>query len=103
MAWFVAPGSASTLDNVVTVRPVEGGWSVSSSLSDQPLMFMSGAAAEAKARSLAEVIAAAGGDVLVIVHDRRDVMVGTFRYFADDPPARPFKAPVAPSGRVPAE
>lgn len=103
MAWFVAPGPASALDNLVTVRPVEGGWSVVSSLSDQPLMFTSGAAAEAKARSLAEVIAAAGGDVRVLIHDRRDVMIGAFRYFAADPPAPALSEPIPARGPVPAE
>lgn len=103
MPWFVTPEPGSAFDNVVTVRPVEGGWSVVSSLSDQPLMFTSGAAAEAKARSLAQVIAAAGGDVRVVVHDRRDVMVGAFRYFAEDPPAVTISAPGRVRGWVPAE
>ncbi|MBA4792756.1 MAG: hypothetical protein H2041_03725 [Phenylobacterium sp.] len=103
MAWFVAPGPDSALDNVVAVRPVDGGWSVISCLSDQPLMFVSGAAAEAKARSLAQVIARAGGDALVVIHDRRDVMVGTFRYFAEDSPAAEVTAPRAATDRIAAE
>ncbi|MDP1618400.1 hypothetical protein [Phenylobacterium sp.] len=80
MAWLEKAGAA--LDNVVTVTPVEGGWSVTSSLADHPLMFFSGAHAEAKARSLAQVIASAGGDAQVIVHDRRNALIGTVRYFA---------------------
>lgn len=80
MAWLSKAGGAT--DNVVAVTPVEGGWSVTSSLADHPLMFISGAQAEAKARSLAQLIAAAGGDAQVIVHDRRNTLIGTVRYFA---------------------
>lgn len=80
MAWLSKAGGAT--DNVVSVTPVEGGWSVTCGLADHPLMFMSGAHAEAKARSLAQLIAAAGGDAQVIVHDRRNTLIGTVRYFA---------------------
>ncbi|MFT4936964.1 MAG: hypothetical protein ACI9LT_003687 [Pseudoalteromonas distincta] len=80
MAWLLKAGGAT--DNVVSVTPVDGGWSVTSGLADHPLMFMSGAHAEAKARSLAQLIAAAGGDAQVIVHDRRNTLIGTVRYFA---------------------
>lgn len=82
MTWLWKVGADH--DNIVSVTPVEGGWAVTSSLSDQPMMFLSGAEAEAKARSLARLIAAAGGDAQVIVHDRRNAMVGAVRYFAAD-------------------
>lgn len=91
MAWLSKAGGA--LDNVVAVRPVEGGWSVTSSLSDHPLMFISGADAEAKARSLAQVIASAGGDAQVVVHDRRNTLIGTVRYFAADSSAVELSVP----------
>lgn len=82
MTWIWKVGAAQ--DNVVSVTPVEGGWAVTSSLSDQPMMFLSGVQAEAKARSLAKLIANAGGDAQVIVHDRRNALVGAVRYFAAD-------------------
>ncbi len=70
--------------SIVSVAPVEGGWAVTSSLSDQPLMFLSGAQAEAKARSLAKLIAAHGGEARMVVHDRRNVLVGAVRYLGDE-------------------
>ncbi|MDP1874565.1 hypothetical protein [Phenylobacterium sp.] len=82
MAWLAKVGEA--VDNVVSVSPVEGGWSVTCGLADHPLMFISGADAEAKARSLAQLIASAGGDAQVLVHDRRNTLVGTLRYFAEE-------------------
>ena len=82
MTWLWKVGAVQ--DNVISVTPVSGGWAVTSSLSDQPLMFLSGAQAETKARSLARVIAGAGGDAQVIVHDRRNVMIGAVRYFAEE-------------------
>ncbi|MBW0151067.1 MAG: hypothetical protein Q8L59_12900 [Phenylobacterium sp.] len=88
MTWLSKAGGAS--DNVVSVTPVDGGWSVTSGLADHPLMFMSGAHAEAKARSLAQLIAAAGGDAQVIVHDRRNTLIGTVRYFAAEAVAADF-------------
>ncbi|MDO8902163.1 MAG: hypothetical protein Q7V15_12495 [Phenylobacterium sp.] len=103
MAWLAKAGATS--DNLITVTPVEGGWSVTSSLCDHPLMFMSGAHAEAKARSLAQLIATAGGDAQVVVHDRRNALIGTVRYFAVEGievgPTEPAMSvpPIASSGR----
>ena len=70
------------MDQVVTVTPVEGGWSVACSIIGHPLMFSSGAKAEEKARSLAAVLANNGQDARVMVHDRRNTLIGTVRYFA---------------------
>ena len=70
------------MDQVVTVSPVDGGWKVMCSITGQPLMFSSGAKAEEKARSLAEVFANSGQDARVVVHDRRNTLIGTVRYFA---------------------
>ncbi|HMO42599.1 MAG TPA: hypothetical protein PKB04_04605 [Phenylobacterium sp.] len=89
MPWLWKVDSAR--DNIISVTPVEGGWAVTSGLSDQPLMFLSGAQAEAKARSLAKLIAAYGGDAQVVVHDRRNVQVGALRF------------PAQPSGLVSGE
>ena len=69
-------------DHHISVMPVEGGWRVLSPLDDTPLMFLSGAKAEAKAKALAEQLAAAGRDARVLIHDRTQALVGTWRYFA---------------------
>lgn len=94
MTWLWKVGADH--DNIVSVTPVDGGWAVTSSLSDQPMMFLSGAQAEAKARSLAKLIAGAGGDAQVIVHDRRNALVGAVRYFAADDPGN--EAALTPIG-----
>ena len=47
----------------------------------EPLMFSSGAAAEAGANALAARMATTGSDVQVVVHDRLLQVVGTRRYF----------------------
>jgi hypothetical protein len=75
-------------DRVITVRPVSGGWCVSCG-STGDLMFLSGARAEEKARALARCFADLGSDVQLAVHDLRDQLVATRRYFGDAPaPAR---------------
>jgi hypothetical protein len=76
---------AALRDHVIKVTPVEGGWSVESALTSHPLLFFSGARAEAQARSLAEVVAKTGHDAQVVVHDRRNMLVGTVRFFAEEP------------------
>ena len=68
----------------ISVVPVSGGWSVETELVAAPLMFMSGAKAEEKARALAQRVAVAGRDAKVLVHDRSRTLVGTWRYFARD-------------------
>jgi hypothetical protein len=70
-------------DRQITVRPVAGGWCVDCELT-QGLMFLSGARAEEKARSLAACLAGLGSDVLLSVHDRLGGLVATRRYFGDD-------------------
>lgn len=77
---------APDTDHHISVVPVEGGWRVLSPLDDTPLMFLSGAKAEEKAKSLAERLAAAGHDARVLIHDRTQALIGTWRYFADDGP-----------------
>jgi hypothetical protein len=79
-------------DRVITVRPVGGGWCVACEATGE-LMFLSGARAEEKARALARCFAALGSDVQLAVHDLRDQLVATRRYFGDalapaKPPAR---------------
>jgi hypothetical protein len=66
----------------VSIRPTPGGWVLDSGWSE-PLAFLSGATAEARAHHLARAVARAGADAVVEVHDRSDVLVGTTRYFGD--------------------
>lgn len=76
--------SGEPADCQVSVMPTAGGWSVQSDLMGAPLMFLSGAKAEERARALAERIAATGRDAKVLVHDRSQALVGTWRYFAQE-------------------
>ena len=46
---------------------------------------------------LAQVIASAGGDAQVIVHDRRNALIGTVRYFAAEDEVRSAPAVVPPT------
>ena len=73
-------------DHHISVVPVEGGWRVVSPLDETPLMFLSGAKAEEKAKAMAERLAAAGRDARVLIHDRTRALIGTWRYFADNGP-----------------
>ena len=73
-------------DHAILVVPVEGGWRVHSPFDDTPLMFLSGAKAEEKAKALAERLAAAGRDARVLIHDRTEALIGTWRYFAAEGP-----------------
>lgn len=82
-------------DHHISVVPVEGGWRVLSPFDDTPLMFLSGAKAEEKAKALAERLAAAGRDAQVLIHDRTQTLIGTWRFFAAEGPASelPVRAP----------
>jgi len=86
------------VDCQISVVPVAGGWSVQSALVDGPLMFLSGAKAEEKARALGERIAAMGRDAKVLIHDRSRALVGTWRYFAADAPLAELPVPAEPRG-----
>jgi hypothetical protein len=70
----------------VSIRPAPGGWLLRSGWSE-PLAFLSGATAEARAHHLARAVAGAGADAMVEVHDRSGALVGTTRYFGDAGPA----------------
>ena len=60
----------------VLVRPVSGGWAVECTMTDQPMLFLSASAAEAKGRALARRLAGSGQQVDLRVHDLRDALVG---------------------------
>lgn len=66
------------------IGPVAGGWMVDGVEGLEPLIFRSGARAEAYARALARVIAEGGSDAEVAVLDRGRRPVGAFRYRACD-------------------
>ncbi len=80
-------------DHSISVVPVDGGWQVHSPLDDTPLMFLSGAKAEEKAKALAERLAAAGRDARVLIHDRTRALIGTWRYFAYEAPLAELPVP----------
>jgi hypothetical protein len=61
----------------IHVKPLPGGWIVDDELSRGPLVFLSGGAAERKARELALLHARYGHQAHVLVHDRVGVVVGS--------------------------
>ena len=65
---------------IISVKPVPGGWAVEPALSAYPLVFLSGRQAERKARQLAELVASQGYDAEVRIHDRQNAPVGAFAY-----------------------
>jgi hypothetical protein len=68
------------LQVVYTVNPVPGGWAIGSGPHAEPLMFFSGARAEATACALAKATASAGLAADVVVHDRNGQVAGAYRY-----------------------
>jgi hypothetical protein len=71
-------------DILLHVRPAGHGWLVDCAAGVEPLLFHSGAKAEAQAHALARTIASVGQDARVLVHDRAEQIVGSTRYFAPD-------------------
>ena len=82
MAWRATRVEVEDLE--LRVRSAACGWRLDCALSGQPLMFLSGAKAEAKAHALAQVLAASGRVARVVVQDRRGLVVGTTRYVPED-------------------
>jgi hypothetical protein len=62
-----------------SVVPIDGGWAVEQALGD-PLMFLSGGRAEAKAKQLAEFTRRMGESARVLIHDRNGALVGQRSY-----------------------
>jgi len=65
---------------VVTVGPSGEGWLVEGRGLTEPLIFLSGAKAEAQAHALARSFAGPGRRACVTVHDRAQHIVGVRRY-----------------------
>ena len=68
----------------IAVSPVDGGWSIACDDGLEPMMFLSGARAEAQARALARRLAEAGEEVELTVRDRSSALVGHTRYLAGE-------------------
>lgn len=81
MASAFGPKPDERAAHTVVVRPIDGGWSVASTITSQPLVFFSRRDAEANARRLALTLANCGVDANVIVHDRRNLQIGTVQYY----------------------
>ncbi len=73
-----------TDDVLLTIRPLGNGWMMDCNAGVEPLVFGTGARAEAHAHLLARKLAGGGADARVLVHDRGQQLVGSTRYFADE-------------------
>jgi hypothetical protein len=65
----------------LVIKAAEVGWSLETGVS-QALMFLSGAAAERTARTIAQRISEAGIDVSISVTDRAGELVSVIHYYA---------------------
>jgi len=66
---------------MVFVRPAGNGWQVETAFAGAPLMFLSGAKAEAAAHDLARRLSRRGGaPAQVVIEDRASQVVGARRY-----------------------
>lgn len=68
----------------IAVTAVEGGWSLACDAGLEPVVFLSGARAEAHARALASRLSEAGDEVRVTVSDRSHSLVGSMLYLSGD-------------------
>ena len=64
--------------HLIDVEAVTGGWRVVSDLCETPLMFPSGAVAEAQARNLAAAAQARGGETEIRVRDGSGGLIAHF-------------------------
>ena len=74
-----------SVEHVVAVRPVQGGWCVVCEFVGPSTMFLSAQKAEAYGRRLAVLLGDRGYDIRLIVHDQRDAVVATAQYFGAIP------------------
>ncbi len=63
---------------VITVTPTQGGWTVQHDLAENPMMFRSGAKAEAAARDLGGVFAQGGSKAEIQIYLRDGTLAGRF-------------------------
>jgi hypothetical protein len=78
--------SAPAGSQIVEVRHVTGGWTVSNALIGEPLSFGSRRQAEQRAKSLAGRIAEMGFDSRVDLHDKHDALVETMWFWREVAP-----------------
>jgi hypothetical protein len=64
--------------HMITVRPNEGGWAVSSHAFENAMLFLSGEKAEAAARALARHVADAGEPAQIEIWLRDGQLAGRF-------------------------
>ena len=82
---------------IVKVRRLAGGWTVSNTLLGESRLYGSRRRAEQRARSLAGHIAKMGFDSRVDLHDAADALVGTMWFWRDAAPGdRPSAVSSAP-------
>jgi len=79
--------------HMILVSPLAGGWAVECPMTENVLMFASGARAERAARNLGACLAGLGYDIDVAVHGRDGVLIGTAHYFPAEEPASATPAP----------
>jgi hypothetical protein len=98
--WDAEDGRPDVNDTLLEVHRVGNAWVVDGAKRLEPLVFLSGAKAEAQAHALARGLAQVGGDARVAIHDRAQQLVGTFRYFAEEksPPSGGPAGPEQPGG-----
>jgi hypothetical protein len=63
---------------VITVTPTQGGWTVQHDVADNPMMFHSGAKAEAAARDLGDALAQRGAAAEIHIYLRDGTFAGRF-------------------------
>jgi len=64
----------------IAVSAIDGGWSLHCVPGPEPILFLSGARAEAQARALACRLSEAGEEIRLTVEDRSRALVGSLLY-----------------------
>lgn len=84
------------MEQLIEVSPINDAWRLSASGCFEPTLFLSGGRAEQAARLLARRLARVGCETRVHIHDKRDLLVGDYRYFAADGECQPVANPDGP-------
>jgi hypothetical protein len=84
-SWRSGEAFRARPERSISVAPVQGGWRVTAGACE-PLMFLSGGCAERQARALAQRLARLGYEARVEIHDRGDLLAGSFSYRPLAPP-----------------